>query len=127
MGGPGRELVQWLWSKLLQSELQTFMEYRNGTRMKKDANKPGPSGVSHNEAYSLPSTWGGKDLLIPVDIATVDELTTKLGGDTFLDFVPSQFSTRAQTVYESLSPAKLSFDNVWEIFASMKVRLLLGR
>ena len=61
-------LCQWLWLKLLQQELDLFMEFRNRARMCKDKNKASFSGCSQNNAFSLFYKWGGWDCLLPVDV-----------------------------------------------------------
>jgi len=85
------ELVQWLWPKLLRKSLKEFMDFRNGTRMRKDNDKAGPSGMSRNEAFSLPESWGGRNCLLKVDIAVIRELKEAMGGDDILAFVSLSF------------------------------------
>jgi hypothetical protein len=109
-------LCQWLWSTLLQQELDLFMEFRNGVRMRKDKNKPGPSGCSRNEAFSLYHKWGGRDCLLPVDLNVIREMKELMGGDELLSFVPVAFANHVKAVYSTLNVEKLSMTNVWDIF-----------
>src|ERR1700678_411571 len=114
------ELCQWLWPKLLQKELDTFMEFRNGCKMHKDKNKPGPSGMSRNDAFSLPEDWGGRDCLLRLeDLSVVSELKEELGGDALISFSTREFSAHAQVVYDSLELVQLTFENVWVVFLTM--------
>ena len=116
------ELCQWLWPKLLQKELDTFMEFRNGCKMRKDKNKSGPSGMSRNDAFSLPEEWGGRDCLLklePEDLSVVSELKAELGGDALIAFSTPEFATHAQLVYDSLMITQLTFENVWVVFVTM--------
>jgi len=113
------ELCQWLWSLLLRQELERFMELRNGANMRKDKNKPGPSGMSPNTAFSLPEKWGGRNCLLPVDVKIVCELKEALGGDALLDFVAPEFAEQANAAYQTLNISKLKFDNVWDVFSDM--------
>jgi hypothetical protein len=115
----GSQLCQWLWPVLLQKELVTFMEFRNGARMRKDKNKPGPSGMSRNDAFSLPSSWGGRNCLLPVDIDVIREIKVAMGGDAILEFVSVEFSQQAQVAFDSLGISELTFQNVWTIFEAM--------
>lgn len=113
------ELCQWLWPVLLRKELASFMELRNSTRVRKDNNKPGPSGMSRNDAFSLPETWGGRNCLLPVDVDVIREIKEAMGGDALLEFVSAEFSERAQAAYDSLAITELTFENVWNVFEAM--------
>lgn len=117
-------LCQWLWSKLLRQELKSFMEFRNGVRMRKDKNKPGPSGRSRNEAFSLPESWGGRNCLLPIsNLNVIRELKEELGGASILDFVNADFAKQAEDAYEELGITQLTMDNVWAIFTDMLMLL----
>jgi hypothetical protein len=114
------ELCQWLWHKLLQKELDAFMEFRNGCRMRKDKNKPGPSGMSRNHAFALPEQWGGKDCLLKIeDLGVIAELKESLGGEALLAFSTMEFAVRAQNAYDLLGITNLTFENVWNVFTAM--------
>lgn len=47
------------------------MDFRNDARMRTDNDKIGPSGMSRNEAFSLPEQWGGCDCLLLVDVNVI--------------------------------------------------------
>lgn len=111
--------MQWLWPKLLRTELADFMAFRNGARMRKNKNKPGPSGMSRNEAFSLPEKWGGRNCLLPVDVEVVREIKEAMGGDALLDFVVPEFAARAQRAYDSLDIQTLTLENVWHVFQAL--------
>ncbi|TFY75926.1 hypothetical protein EWM64_g8088 [Hericium alpestre] len=113
------ELCQWLWSKLLRQELQHVVDMRNSQRMRKDRTKFGPSGMSRNEAFSLPQDWGGRNCLLPIDVNIIRDLKQELGGDQLLDFTSAEFSARAQVAYDSLQITKLTFQNAWDVFNAM--------
>lgn len=119
-------ICQWLWPKLLQQTLDETMEFRNGARMRKDAKKAGPSGMSRNQAYSLPEEWGGRDCLLRLDEAQLDvirEMKEQVGGASLVAFVSDAFAQIAQNAYDSLEIQRLSFENVWEVFADMHTLL----
>lgn len=114
------ELCQWLWSKVLNIELQNFMKFRNGVRMRKDKSKPGPSGMSRNQAFSDPASWGGEDFLMKIpDITVIHELKKALGGDELLMFTSSEFDAQAQTVFDQLEISNLRMEMVWTVFTAM--------
>lgn len=87
--------------------------------MRKDKNKPGPSGMSRNQAFVLPEKWGGRNCLIPVDVEVIREIKAAMGGDALLAFVSDEFDARAQEVYDSLLIVELTFQNVWAVFSAM--------
>jgi hypothetical protein len=84
--------------------------------MRKDNEKEGPSGMSRNEAFSLPESWGGRDCLLKVDTAVIHELKEAMGGNDILEFVSAEFSQRAQVAYDTLGVMDLSLENVWHVF-----------
>ncbi len=118
------ELCQWLWPKLLRKKLAEFMEARNSFKSRKDVDKPGPSGMSRNVAFALPHTWGGRNLLLPVDVTLIQEIKEFMGGDQILEFVTAEYSAKIQDIYDQLGVQNLDFDNVWEIFRSILTRLV---
>jgi hypothetical protein len=95
------------------------MDFRNGARMRLDKTKAGPSGMSRNEAFSLPENWGGRDCLLPVDVNVIRELKEAMGGDDILEFVSEEFAERAQAAYNSLHIRNLTAENVWYIFREL--------
>ena len=113
------ELGQWLWPKLLRKSMKEFIEFRNGVRMRKDREKAGPSGMSRNEAFSLPESWGGRNCLLKVDMGVIRELKEAMGGDEILNFVSVEFSQRAQAAYDTLKINDLNIENVWYIFTDL--------
>ena len=108
------QLLQWLWPKLLQQDLDQFMEFWNGVRMQKDKNKAGPSGCSRNDAFSLYTKWGGIDCLLPVDVDVVRAMKEFMGGDDLLSFVPLPFAECAEAAY--ILGIDVTMSNVWLIF-----------
>ncbi|KAJ7200544.1 hypothetical protein GGX14DRAFT_372082 [Mycena pura] len=113
------ELCQFLWSRILQSELDKTLEFRNGVKMRTQSDKPGPSGMSRNEAFSLYEDWGGKNCLLPIPVDIVQQMKADLGGDALLNFTSTEFAERAQVVLDSLGPVAMTLENGWMIFRVM--------
>lgn len=116
------QLTQWLWPKLLRKVAGEFMESRNSYRSHRDNTKPGPSGMSRNEAYSLPHTWGGRQCLLDVDLDVVREIKDFIsnGEDLFrFPLVTAEFERAAEDVYQTLHIQDLSLSNVWNVFSAM--------
>jgi len=104
----------------LNEEIQKMMEVRNAAQMRKDKNKPGPSGMSRNQAFSLPESWDGTNCLLKIDdLMLIREMKDQLGGKQLLEFSSPEFDHSAQTVYDSLNISSLTFGSVWNIFAGM--------
>ena len=98
------------------------MEAMNGKRVRKDKTKAGPSGMSRNEAFSLPHLWDGRDCLLPLSpeqLETVEELKEAMGGEKLLAFVSEEFSERARQVYNGLNIRNLTSKNAWDVFRHM--------
>ena len=114
------ELCQYLWPKLLRQELDKFVEFRNGVRMRRDNNKAGPSGCSRNTAFSLHENYGLTDCLLRIpDMSIIQKLKEEMGGDELLEFVWPDFTARCDAAYESLTISELTFENVWEVFQAL--------
>jgi hypothetical protein len=85
--------------------------------MRKDNKKAGPSGCSRNDAFTLYQEHGLKDYLLPIDnMDLIRELKASMGGDEILEFVPAEFSERAESAYITLEIEKLTMENVWVVF-----------
>lgn len=97
-----------------------MVEFRNGAPMRKDKNKPGPSGMSRNQAFSLPDSWGGINCLLKIpDMAVIRQMKLELGGKQLVAFSTEEFNERAQPVFDSLKIQSLSFGSVWTTFQAM--------
>ena len=75
--------------------------------------------MSRNEAFSLPGSWEGRDCLLKIDTAVVQELKEAMGGDKILDFVSVDFAEHAQAMYDTLGVVDLNLGNVWYIFRDL--------
>lgn len=116
------QLSQWLWSKVLQRELDNFMSQRNGQKMRKDNEKAGPSGCSRNDAFNLPESFGLTNRLLPLNddqLTIVSEIMEAMGGEALLDFVPPEFSVKCEAAYNSLGVAELTMQNAWRVFEAL--------
>lgn len=113
-----------MWSILLQSEINKFIEFRNSVPTRYDAKKPaGLSGKSRNELYAQPEDWDGKDYLVPVDLKVVRAMKEHLGGDDLIAFVPREFAERAEAAFLDLHILAITLDNVWRVFTILHEKL----
>ena len=86
------KLVQWLWSTLIQQELNTLKTKFNDHVVQKDKEKKLPLGVSPNIAFSLPHLYGGENCLQLVDCEFVKKLIKDIGGEELVWFVTAEYS-----------------------------------
>ena len=114
-------LVQWLWSSLIQRELDKLRDSFNNHKVRSDRNKLLPSGQSPNVVMALYKQYGGTNCLQPVDIHLVDELMQGLGGEDLIRFVPLEFEQRATRALHSIGMTlqDLSLENVWDVYTDV--------
>ncbi|KAJ7166545.1 hypothetical protein C8R43DRAFT_878000 [Mycena crocata] len=113
------ELCQFLWSRIIQAELDDTMGLRNAAPMRKQKEKPGPSGMSRQEAFTLYEDWGGKNCILPIPRDVVEGMIADLGGDSLLEFTKPAFTAIAQEVLDALQPVQMTLDNGWKLFRVM--------
>ena len=118
------ELIQWLWPKLIQQELDQLRDHFNNHYVRKDRNKKNPSGVAPNVAMALPHKYNGVNCLQAVDASLIWKLKDDLGGDDLIKFVSEEFEMQAQEAFDSLG-VTLALDNVWVVFQAMR-RIMYG-
>ncbi|KAJ7474431.1 hypothetical protein B0H11DRAFT_2158685 [Mycena galericulata] len=113
------ELCQWLWPRFIQAGLDQYAALRNSIKMRKQSDKPGPSAMSRNTAFSLPEKWGGRNCLLPVDVDVIAQMKTDMGGDALIAFSTPEFAARAQIAYDYLQIQALTQENIWHVFMTM--------
>ncbi|KAK6974879.1 hypothetical protein R3P38DRAFT_2583362 [Favolaschia claudopus] len=113
------ELCQFLWSRIIQAEIDKSINLRNVIKTRKQKEKPGPSGMSRHEAYVMPEEWGGKHCLLKIPRDFVHQMKEDLGGEALLEFTEPEFTARAMRVLDSLQPVQLSLQNGWKLFQTM--------
>ncbi|KAJ7208423.1 hypothetical protein B0H12DRAFT_1205974 [Mycena haematopus] len=102
--------------------LDKWAKFRNGVPIRKQKNKPGPSGIkamSRNEAFTTFESWGGVDCLLPVDRDVIRQMKEDLGGEELIAFTTPQFSERAEEAFQTLGVNELTQQNAWDVFQTM--------
>ncbi|KAJ4500374.1 hypothetical protein C8R41DRAFT_811193 [Lentinula lateritia] len=113
-------LARWLWSKLIQSELDDLRDKFNNHRSRKDRGKWLPSGLSPNVAFSLHEKYGAVSGLLPVDREIIGRLMEDIGGEELVRFVSVAYAAKAQQVFNGeLGAPQMTMQNVWHIFQDM--------
>ncbi|EIN04921.1 hypothetical protein PUNSTDRAFT_116208 [Punctularia strigosozonata HHB-11173 SS5] len=114
------KLVQWLWPKLIQQELEDLKEKFNNHPVRKDHNKLNPSGDMPEMIMQLAvKEYSTTNCLQPIDHAIVENLMADLEVEKLLEFVDPAFAIRAEEAYNSLNITRLDFYNVWHIFQAI--------
>lgn len=113
------ELVQWLWPKLIQQELDRLKSKFNHHRVRWDEHKINPSGDTPHMIYKAVEEYGGIDCLQKVDGDVIQKLMDDLESEDLLQFVTPEFAGKAQEVYDNIGVKKLTFQNVWRVFSHM--------
>ncbi|KAL1938193.1 hypothetical protein VTO73DRAFT_11837 [Trametes versicolor] len=80
-------LVQWLWPKLIQQELDKLRDTLNNHKPRKDRTKIMPTGVAPGILYTLYERYGGERGLQEIDRELVSNLMESLGGEDLIRFV----------------------------------------
>jgi hypothetical protein len=111
--------VRWLWSTVIQKELNELKERFNSHVIRLDRSKSNPSGVSPNVAYELFEKYGGEDCLQQVDSEVIRALMEDLGGEDLILFVSRDYATRARAICNTLGLHDLNLQNAWHIFSAM--------
>lgn len=111
--------MQWLWSTVIQKELNELKDHFNNHIVRRDRSKLIPSGVAPNVVFSLHEQYGGEDCLQPVDPGVIHQLMEELGGEELIQFVSLAYASKAQAIFNTLHIQNLTLQNVWHVFQAM--------
>ncbi|KAJ7460384.1 hypothetical protein B0H11DRAFT_1872512 [Mycena galericulata] len=114
-------LFRWLWSKIVQTGLDEFVDYFNNKKTRMQRNRILPSGVAPNVVFDMPANYGLENLAIPVTQAALDELRGLIDTpreDAFR-WVSDEFDEVATAVYIRIGSPKLEALSGWAIFNGM--------
>jgi hypothetical protein len=112
-------LVQWLWPRLIQQELDKLKHRLNTHTVRYNRDKLLPSGVSPNITMSLHEDYNAKNCLQLVDRDVIKNLMEEIGGEDLIRFVDSEYSAAACLIFDNLGFTVLTFENVWQVFSAM--------
>ncbi|EDR01177.1 uncharacterized protein LACBIDRAFT_333521 [Laccaria bicolor S238N-H82] len=115
------DLVQWLWLRLIQQELDSFVSRSNDhkPRTTPGKSKSLPKGVTPHLAYSFPEKYGATNCLQSIETGIVEGLMKEIGGGELVEFVPLAYAAKAEAVYFSLGLGELTLTNIWSVFEAM--------
>ena len=122
-----RQVKNWVWFPLVQKELDKFVDRQNAHRIRKQKDTALPSGGRPDQFYTNPSNYGGLDCLIPVDIATIDELLEESGeGISKMRYVEEEFEPLAKEAYTAIGSPDIRFESAWVVFRQIVDHLEAG-
>ncbi|KAJ2935745.1 hypothetical protein H1R20_g1349, partial [Candolleomyces eurysporus] len=114
-------LFYWLWSKIVQEQLDIFTELWNTHRIRTQKGKPNMSGSTPQHAFVAPRAPAEK-VSIPVHQEVLDHLRSKIPTprDEAMRWVPAEFSEIAQAAFVTVGSPPLSPPRTgWETFTLM--------
>ncbi|KZT40293.1 hypothetical protein SISSUDRAFT_983506 [Sistotremastrum suecicum HHB10207 ss-3] len=114
-----RCLADWIWVPLIQQELDKFVSRYNSRKIRRQPEKHGPSGASHNRTFNFPELFDGKSQLIEVDRKVIDILLADHEGRELVRFVPEWFENMADEAHNHLGSPDITLENAWAIFPEM--------
>ncbi|KAF8156751.1 hypothetical protein B0H34DRAFT_808164 [Crassisporium funariophilum] len=114
-------LFKWLWPRILQVQLDVFVEFWNNHRIRFQSKKSNVSGTTPRQAFTVPQLFGGKDCRIVVDQTTIDALRAEIpvSCEDAMRWVDDEFAFQAQVVYEAIGSPTLVPLSGWTIFAQL--------
>ncbi|CAK5279044.1 unnamed protein product [Mycena citricolor] len=121
------ELAQWLWSNILQRELNDWARLRNGIKVRYQKDKLGPSGMSRIDAYMMPETWKAVKCLQAVNLDVIAQVKAALNAEEQLAFATTEFADRAQYALQMITSLPVTSQNGWAIFDELFVMLFPTR
>ncbi|KAJ7867117.1 hypothetical protein B0H13DRAFT_2352068 [Mycena leptocephala] len=116
-----KNLFRWLWSKIVQTGLDEFVDYFNNKKTRKQRNRILPSGVAPNVVFDMPGDYGLENLAIPVTQEVLDELRglIETPREEAFRWVSDEFDGVATNVYIMLGSPKMEALSGWAIFNAM--------
>jgi hypothetical protein len=116
-----RQLFNWLWPKILQNQLDKFIEYWNNHKIRPQAEKSNMSGATPRHGFTVPAA-PAEDCRIIVDQAVIDALRMQIpvSREDSMRWVDDFFEVAARNAYDAVG--RPSLDNLltgWDIFSSM--------
>ncbi|KAF8886422.1 hypothetical protein CPB84DRAFT_1816716 [Gymnopilus junonius] len=115
------QLFYWLWPKILQIQLDQFVEYWNNHRIRAQADKPNMSGSTPRHAFTVPDL-PAQQCGITVDQAVIDALRHQIpvSRKDSMRWVDDEFEVAATMAFSSIGEPPLSnLLSGWKIFTSM--------
>ena len=115
------KLFNWLWPKILQAQLDKFVEYWNNHKIHHQKDKPNMSGQSPRHAFTVLQP-PAEDCRIPVDQVVINALCSQIpiSREDSMRWVDDTFEQASWEAYAVLGqPSLNSLDTAWSVFESL--------
>ncbi|KAJ7439477.1 hypothetical protein FB451DRAFT_1301899 [Mycena latifolia] len=109
----------WLWAKIVQLRLDNIKRENARHHVRYQRGKLLPTGGRIGEFYSHPEKWGGRDQLVPVDIAVVDRLIEQYTPPDLFQFGTDEMVALCEDLYKAVGSLDVSSVNGWAVFTAM--------
>ncbi|THU97404.1 hypothetical protein K435DRAFT_662838 [Dendrothele bispora CBS 962.96] len=121
-----RSLFLWVWPKVVQNEIDGFVQYRNQNRLRKQTAKSLPSGATPNMIFYSPECYGYNRWDVSVPKEALDALRSQIpiSRKEAFRWVDDAFDLEAHVLYQSLGAPKLDTQTGWAVYESMLPALL---
>jgi hypothetical protein len=116
-----RQLFYWLWPKILQIQLDQFVEYWNNHKIHAQRDKPNMSGSTPRHAFTVPAPPAQQCGII-VDQVVIDALRDQIpvSREESMRWVDDEFEVAARNAYHTVGEPSLDDPlSGWSIFSSM--------
>ncbi|EDR02195.1 uncharacterized protein LACBIDRAFT_309912 [Laccaria bicolor S238N-H82] len=115
------QLFYWLWPKILQLQLDIFVEYWNNHKIRYQKDKPNMSGQTPRHAFTVPPEAPYENCGIKVDRAVTDALRGQIpvSREDSMRWVDESFEKAAEDAYNVIGRPPLSMAVGWSVFSSM--------
>lgn len=117
-------LADWIWKPLIERAFDEYVDEHNDHRVRKQIDKPGPSGTSMNFAHAFPEQFNGTDCLIAVDKELISDLLEVHPAHEQLKFWPDWFGQIASRAYRDIGSPEIKFENAWDLWGQMFPQVL---
>lgn len=118
---PTSQLFYWLWPKILQLQLDIFVEYWNNHKIRYQKDKPNMLGQTPRHAFTVPPEAPYENCGIRVDQAVIDALRGQIpvSREDSMRWVDNSFEKAAQDAYNVIGRPILSMTVGWSVFSAM--------
>ncbi|KAJ7163849.1 hypothetical protein C8R43DRAFT_879192 [Mycena crocata] len=117
----------WLWAKITQLRLDNIKRENSRHHVRFQRNKLLPTGGKHGDFYKNPEKWGGRDQLVPVDVAVIDYLIETYTPPRLFQFGTDEMVSLCEVLFSAVGTPEVSAVNGWAVFTAMIAQLAAER
>lgn len=117
-----RNLFNFIWSAVIQDELNKFIEFWNLHRVRRQKQKLNPSGGTPIDFWTRPEDFGGQRTGFQVPLEAVQAMRggLTLTREQAFQWVTPLFAQAAWAAWEAVGSPALDPKSAWDVFAQME-------